>query len=760
MRRALAVLPVALLAFALVPSRLASETIAFDPPLTFPTGHVPEPIAVEDFDGDGRLDVAIACTAADGASADGSVTVILGDGEGGFSKKGDFSVGETRPEGIAAARIDGDAFPDLVTSNYGGDSVSVLLGNGDGSFGAPIITDVPGGPRFVVAHDFTGDGIVDLATANYGGDSVSVLAGGGSGTFTVLSTIPVGNGPEVIALASLDADPNVDLVTADADGDSITPLRGDGAGGFAAGTPHPVGPDPRFVLAADLNVDGLDELIVANNDARTVTIEQNVGGLSFTTVKTLSFSSSSITLRDPVYLDLADMNGDGRRDILVTWARSDAFSVFPQGAGAFDFDEVFTVQTGRTPVGIAAGDLDGDGDVDAVVTNAVDDTADIHLSYGRDPGVILDNGAPGTTAIGPWTPSATPFAFGSSSLFSKNGTRYVWEPAVPAPGAYEVLLWWTVTPWRSSGVPVEVRHGGGSSSVIVDQTRGIGRWNSLGAYELGHAARVTVIAPQDDQSVSADAVRLRALDGLPPGPPRGRLTVAAKPRPATTRIDSDSVLAFHGSVALADGDEAQDFVAVVFSPVGPGEESLKIVHCRLYIDSNENGAFDGADRQLGEPLAFATDARAVTFDGFAERLEGGSTADVFVVADLAPAAVPNEPPAQEPPSAPGEDVPPPAGEEPPPLGSIVVAGGALSSLLLGSRKGRRRLALLPLLLVLAVPLAIGPLSGCKHGGGHRKSGGTPQVGDLQLELSAIVASGADTGTPSVAQGLPAVGYTF
>jgi hypothetical protein len=110
----------------------------------------------------------------------------------------------------------------------------------------------------------------------------------------------------------------------------IDPFAKLSAGGFTAGTSHSVQNDPRYLLARDLDGDGLDDLIVANNRSHTVSLERNDGAGGFTTERSLSFSQDQvITLERPVYLAFEDMNGDGRKDILVSWAANNLFTIFP-----------------------------------------------------------------------------------------------------------------------------------------------------------------------------------------------------------------------------------------------------------------------------------------------------------------------------------------------------------------------------------------------------------------------------------------------
>ena len=361
------------LALVALPVPLAAAPFA--PPIQYRTGNVPELMALGDLDQDGILDVVVANTSASEDIVAGDVSVLLGLEGGGLRRLGEWRAGD-RPEGLLLALIDRDPILDAVTANFDESSISVLLGDGTGGFRTPIVIPAPGGPRSVVAVDLDRDGYMDLATADYTGDSVTVWKGMGQGLFLPLPGIPAGNGPEVIATARVDGDELVDLVTANALDDSITAFVGRGNGTtFTPWPRHPVGDAPRFVLARDLDGDGFDDLIVANHFSGSISIERNLAGERFETVRRWTPAG----LRRPIHVDAADLDADGCLDLLATWFESDAFTVFP-GAGGLDSGDVMIVSTARKPVGIACADFDRDGDVDVLVTSTLEDRAVLHRS--------------------------------------------------------------------------------------------------------------------------------------------------------------------------------------------------------------------------------------------------------------------------------------------------------------------------------------------------------------------------------------------
>src|SRR5262249_31065027 len=144
-------------------------------------------VAVADLRGDGIQDLVVANSGTPGSGADGSVSVFLGNGDGTFQPAQNFSAG-ARPQSVAVGGLRGDGSLDLAVANAGdsvghGEGVSVLLGNGDGTFGPAQAFGTGKTPDSVAVGDFNGDGHLDLAVANGSSGTVSVLLGNGDGAF-------------------------------------------------------------------------------------------------------------------------------------------------------------------------------------------------------------------------------------------------------------------------------------------------------------------------------------------------------------------------------------------------------------------------------------------------------------------------------------------------------------------------------------------------------------------------------------------------
>ena len=213
------------------------------------------------------------------------VCVFLGDGSGNFSPSGCYATAEGgNPNSIAKGDLNTDSYLDLVVSNRSTDDVSVLLGNGDGTFQAVANYQAGDHPISVAVGDLDGEGGLDLAVANFWSSDVCVLRGNGDGTFVapgVGDCYEVGYGydygPSWIAIGSLNklTDTHMDLVTVSYS-NWVDVLLGNGDGTFQ--TPpeiYQVGAHPNSVVTGDLDGDGDLDLVVANGQSDTISVLRN-----------------------------------------------------------------------------------------------------------------------------------------------------------------------------------------------------------------------------------------------------------------------------------------------------------------------------------------------------------------------------------------------------------------------------------------------------------------------------------------------------
>jgi hypothetical protein len=226
----------------------------------------PHGVAVADFDRDGNADVAVESWAND------EIKVFMGDGRGGLKSPGAvFKVGKHPYERLRCADLNGDSNPDIVTTDFEQAAVTVLLGDGKGSFkqaaGSPFTAGE--NPFAVVVTDFNHDGHPDLAVANFSGqgtdfskDAVNVLYGDGTGHFRRGPTLATGHAPVMIAAGDIDGDGQPDIAVSNMRGDSITLLLNHG--GRFDREDVAVGHHPEGIGIAKL-LDGRAESIVVTN---------------------------------------------------------------------------------------------------------------------------------------------------------------------------------------------------------------------------------------------------------------------------------------------------------------------------------------------------------------------------------------------------------------------------------------------------------------------------------------------------------------
>ncbi len=376
------------------------STVQFSSPTTVSTtGTVPQAIATGDFNGDGNLDLAVA-----NYNTTGTVGILLGNAFGGFSAATTYNTGGSSPMGVAVGDFNGDSKLDLAVTNYGGTTVAILLGNGNGTFGTATSVTVGTSPLGIVAADFNRDGKLDLAVANYGSNTVSVLLGNGNGTFGAATSLTTGGyWPDALVAADFNGDGKLDLAVANGDGGTVGILLGNGSGGFSAATTFLAGSQgttdwPQAIATGDFNGDGRADLAVVNTGTSSIGILLGDGAGRFGAASVISSGGLSW----PQGIAVSDFNGDGFADLAV--ANHDGGNVvayFGDGTGAFSSGTA--VATGGTGVqAVVAGDFNRDGQPDLAAINSDNTTVGVVLNfYGPAPVVLSSpNGLPFDVAVG------------------------------------------------------------------------------------------------------------------------------------------------------------------------------------------------------------------------------------------------------------------------------------------------------------------------------------------------------------------------
>jgi FG-GAP-like repeat/FG-GAP repeat len=327
----------------------ASDGTSGPSPPEFPAGAGARSVVLGDLNADGKLD-AITLN-------DASVSVLLGLGGGSFAGKVDYPLGG-RPPAVVLGDVNGDGKPDIVSNLPHG----VLLGKGDGTFAAKSDDGKGIGGTALALGDLNGDGKLDVATVSYSGyrienGTVSVRLGNGDGSFAAATDYPVGLNPDGVALGDLNGDGMLDLVVANLGLDggwSLSVLLGTGDGRFGAASDITSGSSPTWVELAELNGDGRLDIIDSSLNVSPGNGDGTFGGLQSPLPGLASDSAA-----------FADLDGDGKLDFVGAYDRAATLDVaFGRGDGTFDAHVGYTIDA----AGIALGDLNGDGLLDVVAT--------------------------------------------------------------------------------------------------------------------------------------------------------------------------------------------------------------------------------------------------------------------------------------------------------------------------------------------------------------------------------------------------------
>ncbi len=351
--------------------RTLLSDVSFDAARVFDAGSNPQSVCTADFNGDGKMDLAVA------NSGSSTVRVLLNDGNGNFFSWAEYPTGYN-PQSVTSADFNGDGKMDIAVANWGSNSARVLLNDGYGNFFS--WTDYPTGnnPQSVTSADFNGDGKMDLAVANSGSNAMRVLLNDGYGNFFSWTDYPTGINPQSVVSTDFNGDGKKDLAIANSGSSSVSVLLNDGNGNFfVGGTDYPTGPHPESVVPADFNGDGKMDLAIAESGSNTVSVRLNDGNGNFGNPVGWADYPTGI---NPQSVVSADFNGDGKMDLAIADSGSDWVSVLLNDGNGNFFVGRTDYPTGFIPQSVASADFNGDGKMDLAIANSGSSTVSVLLN--------------------------------------------------------------------------------------------------------------------------------------------------------------------------------------------------------------------------------------------------------------------------------------------------------------------------------------------------------------------------------------------
>ena len=356
-----------------------------------------------DFNGDGNLDMAVL--------QPNGVVILLGKGDGTFTTgatvaipSNTWSMGE-----MAVGDFNGDGKLDIAVITYNNPRVNILLGNGDGTFSlaassisSPYITSEN---PLIAVGDFNGDGKLDIAIAT-GYNTISIFLGNGNGTFTAGATVGLpADGPEdyaiVIQVGDFNGDGKLDMAVSGIDSDYVYILLGNGNGTFALKSKYSIPYQVCAIVVGDFNGDGKPDLAVQGGFGGSISLLLGNGDGTFTLKSPLAVSSTQYILA------AGDFDGDGKLDLAVSDNANNSVDLYlGNGDGTFTAGPSLADETGSGYLLI--GDFNGDGRADIASTNYTDQNVNIFLNHG---------GQLGTATVG----GVTVYGGGVHNVFASYG---------------------------------------------------------------------------------------------------------------------------------------------------------------------------------------------------------------------------------------------------------------------------------------------------------------------------------------------------
>jgi hypothetical protein len=544
-----------------------------------PTGYVipqtPAAMAVGDFNKDGSTDIAILEQSKTGPSR---VGIFLGTGDGEFTAGATYDLAGT-PLAIATADFNRDGSLDLAVAQTNG-TVSIFLGLGDGTFRPAQVptTTVGGTPDALAVADFNNDGTPDLAVASATSNTVSILLGNGDGSFRFAPAVDVGSPQVAVAAGKFTASGNIDLVTADAGSDSVTVFPGQGNGTFGSGTSYVVAGTPVSLAVGDFGGDSQADIAVAHSpdgSGNNVSVLVNITPANGTTpvfqTPAVLYSPGETLVGLVAGNFEATPTGGLPTELAVASVSSGGTgAIIPllRGGGGLKVGSSSDVSSGTQPIALAEGDFNGDGAQDiAVALN--DNSVEILFGPGSDPSGFHPFNAtagadlPSTPFLADVTGDGTP----DTVVVSRAGDIFVRPGIAGEPGIFAPPI--LVNPGQPARAvtPFHLLQAGKSVTWLAAVSEITLTTDRITIYSLNQAGKVTVQSSFDVSTNTNSPLLLTRIAAA-------RLFPDTTINGVSTPVGFDDLVvldAFNGHVIAFQSNGAGGFFGQVAQQISVGE---------------------------------------------------------------------------------------------------------------------------------------------------------------------------------------------